>query len=738
MLAQWFYQTAEGHPSGPVDPVELRRLAEVGIVKSNTLVREGDSGDWVLAQQVQGLFQQVTPPPPVPPPLPNTMRRSGAPNRDVGGANSIRKGLDAVAVNAAYNKPDPMQLATLVAVIASTGFVLLLLIALAFRGGGSTHQAENDPQPSVVAQSAEFGDTDLTTTSDGLPIANEGDSSVIESDTSPSPAYEARVIRDPRTLYENSRIAVATISTKDSQGYDSGQGSGFFINISQVDEYTPGPYFDATGGDDRFPRRGYLLTNYHVIRAAASAKVRVPDFGVQLDGDCSEVIMESEDLDLALLSVSLRPPIMPGIPFGIDSFDWAAASKIPWWRSGIPTLGIADREDPVVGTKVYAIGSPQGLEATFSEGIVSGYRSVSEGLPRLQFSAAVSPGSSGGPLLDETGQVVGVVTALHRGGQNLNFAVSASEVRDFLKGRCNSRELWRGVSIDDEADAASRSVWRAFDISEGRRRVELMTIIVVVEDAASEANKTAKQYREWLETLLRVDPSSCGDFEYLLHYARGKAGTMVAILDILETRTPPVIKSEQGLPAQKQVSIQLQRSPDHQAGIRFLKQSLQLNPKFPPALDRLSGAFLATGQYAESLLAADKLVQLVPLCSKAHDARGSALRELGQFDMSLKAYQTATKLSPANPFFYASLGEIYDKLDVNDKAIESFEMAIALGDVSDLTCLHLAFSLQKAGRFTEAIVRFQEARANYAAQGLQNIVDICDGAIAECRTRKQP
>ena len=218
MLAQWFYQTAEGHPSGPVDPVELRRLAEVGIVKSNTLVREGDSGDWVLAQQVQGLFQQVTPPPPVPPPLPNTMRRSGAPNRDVGGANSIRKGLDAVAVNAAYNKPDPTQLATLVAVIASTGFVLLLLIALAFRGGGSTHQAENDQQPSVVAQSAEFGDTDLTTTSDGLPIANEGDSSVIASDTSPSPAYEARVIRDPRTLYENSRIAVATISTKRQPG----------------------------------------------------------------------------------------------------------------------------------------------------------------------------------------------------------------------------------------------------------------------------------------------------------------------------------------------------------------------------------------------------------------------------------------------------------------------------------------------------------------------------------------
>ncbi len=61
MVAQWFYQTAEGRQSGPIDPSELRRLAEAGIVKSNTLVRKGASGGWVRAENVRGLFQLSTP-----------------------------------------------------------------------------------------------------------------------------------------------------------------------------------------------------------------------------------------------------------------------------------------------------------------------------------------------------------------------------------------------------------------------------------------------------------------------------------------------------------------------------------------------------------------------------------------------------------------------------------------------------------------------------------------------------
>ena len=67
-------------------------------------------------------------------------------------------------------------------------------------------------------------------------------------------------------------------------------------------------------------------------------------------------------------------------------------------------------------------GNPQGLEGTFSQGIVSSIRVL--GADKiLQITAPISPGSSGGPVLNEKGQVIGVSVATFRGGQNLNFAI---------------------------------------------------------------------------------------------------------------------------------------------------------------------------------------------------------------------------------------------------------------------------------------------------------------------------
>jgi serine protease Do len=77
-----------------------------------------------------------------------------------------------------------------------------------------------------------------------------------------------------------------------------------------------------------------------------------------------------------------------------------------------------------VGQKVYAIGSPQGLDLTLSDGMVSSLREGPDGT-FVQTTAPISPGSSGGGLFDETGTLVGIVTFQFRAGQNLNFAVPA-------------------------------------------------------------------------------------------------------------------------------------------------------------------------------------------------------------------------------------------------------------------------------------------------------------------------
>ena len=76
------------------------------------------------------------------------------------------------------------------------------------------------------------------------------------------------------------------------------------------------------------------------------------------------------------------------------------------------------------GQKVFAIGAPQGLELTISEGIVSSLRETKLGTV-IQTTAPISPGSSGGGLFNVSGQLIGITTFQSKTGQNLNFAVPA-------------------------------------------------------------------------------------------------------------------------------------------------------------------------------------------------------------------------------------------------------------------------------------------------------------------------
>jgi len=90
-----------------------------------------------------------------------------------------------------------------------------------------------------------------------------------------------------------------------------------------------------------------------------------------------------------------------------------------------PALSIGDSKQLAVGDEVYAVGNPRGLEGTFSAGIISSIRKVGED-SLLQITAPISPGSSGGPVVDNKGEVIGVAVATFKGGQNLNFAIPSS------------------------------------------------------------------------------------------------------------------------------------------------------------------------------------------------------------------------------------------------------------------------------------------------------------------------
>jgi len=84
------------------------------------------------------------------------------------------------------------------------------------------------------------------------------------------------------------------------------------------------------------------------------------------------------------------------------------------------------------GSKIFTLGNPKGLEFSFSDGIISGSRDF-DGVNYFQLTAPISPGSSGGALLDQSGKLLGITTFKFRGGENLNFAISIENVSKELE-----------------------------------------------------------------------------------------------------------------------------------------------------------------------------------------------------------------------------------------------------------------------------------------------------------------
>ena len=116
---------------------------------------------------------------------------------------------------------------------------------------------------------------------------------------------------------------------------------------------------------------------------------------------------------------------------------------------GSPSLNatpvvIRNSSEVKIGERVYTIGAPKGLEASLSEGLISGLRDVSDGI-LIQTTAPISPGSSGGGLFDSQGRLIGITTFEYRNSQNLNFALPSAWVLSLDKDlRAQSADLPNG------------------------------------------------------------------------------------------------------------------------------------------------------------------------------------------------------------------------------------------------------------------------------------------------------
>ena len=176
---------------------------------------------------------------------------------------------------------------------------------------------------------------------------------------------------------------------------------------------------------------GLVVTNYHVIEGASEIKVALAD----KREFAAEIVLKDQRSDLAVL-------------------------RIKGAKERFPTLPFANSDDLQVGDVVLAIGDPFGVGQTVTHGIVSAVARTDIGISDYQFfiqtDAAINPGNSGGPLVDMSGRMVGINSAIYSrsgGSQGIGFAIPANMVRMVVisaeSGSSVVKRPWLGAKLQE-------------------------------------------------------------------------------------------------------------------------------------------------------------------------------------------------------------------------------------------------------------------------------------------------
>lgn len=191
---------------------------------------------------------------------------------------------------------------------------------------------------------------------------------------------------------------------------------------------------------------GIIITNYHVVKNANKINVRFKNGDIF---EVTKVFNIDQRKDICILK--------------IEGFD-------------LPTVKLGNSNELKIGESVVAIGNPQGLENTVSNGIISGKRKF-QGFTLLQTTTPISPGSSGGPLFNMRGEVIGITSATlaTENSQNLNFAIPINYARGLLQENKNlSFDVL--VSISESTDSNNDNTSNS-NIKEDDELEELLKLI---------------------------------------------------------------------------------------------------------------------------------------------------------------------------------------------------------------------------------------------------------------------
>lgn len=362
--------------------------------------------------------------------------------------------------------------------------------------------------------------------------------------------------------------------------------------------------------------RGWIVTNYHVL------------------GSASTIYAEHNGKYLKLDSVLTIVPEKDIMILRFSGFADPAENKT------IPRLKVGKSANEPIGSRVYAIGSPFGLENTISEGMLSGKRKWEDKQTNyLQVSAPISSGSSGGGIFNDKGELIGISTSVLTGktAQNLNFALAIEEVME-----AGNQALSTKMETEEEKfQNLVRSAYSAQTSGDNERAAKLF----------SQALKApGKKDRAHLLFCLGNSLQNLGKNEE----ARAAYTQSLDLKDNWDTMIA--------------LAWTYVISADYSTAIALYELALEQRPNSSDVFSLLATAKYLSGKPSDAIKLCKQALELDQRNYNAYFILGTIAEDAKEDQKALEFYDLALKYHPLMAECYVQISKIYLRANMPDKA----------------------------------------------------------------------
>ena len=429
----------------------------------------------------------------------------------------------------------------------------------------------------------------------------------------------------PDSIFSDNNRSVVLVTPRDASGSPLRQGTGFIVS-----------------------KDGVIVTNYHLVSDAKGIMVTMGDTVLKVEG----ILSADRENDVVILKIA---------------------------GENLKPVKMGEPDKVALGETVYIMSSTQGFGNLLGIGIVSGMLQMNTSRKIFQIAAPLSEGSTGGPVFNKDGELIGVVTFLIQGAKNLYFAVPASLLGESVTGK--KVTPLENAGIEDYRKIPE--YWMNLGFYCGTAGLHQEAI-----DAYTQA--------------LRIRPDLAEAFYYLgLSYS-----ALQKYSDAIDAFKQAIRIKPHYLEALYNLGVACEDVGLHQEGIETFSQVLKLKPDCAEAYYGLGGAYTNLSRYQDAVDAFRQAVKLKPDYVEAYYNLGVACGLLGRYGEAADACKQALKLKPDLAEAHNNLGVAYLKLNRYEEAMDAYNQALKLRPDYQDARYNLEFT---SAKFYSSLKRHAEA-----------------------------